>query len=535
MHAMLKCSTFFLSSFLGAHTLGFAETYTEHDEPSRVPAETNMAAAQGSDDGGSLRLAGVSADDSIAQALKSELNRDPLISRHRVDAEVSGATAVLTGTVADLMTKERATHIAETVKGITAVRNDIVVVPTSTVNTDNLEAAIRSSLVRNPATDAFQVQIKATPDGRVVLTGEVASWAERELAGRMAKTVNGVTNVRNDIEVEPLAPRTDVDIKQEVERLLKWDAYIEEEDIDVSVRQGVVQMSGKVPSAAEKRRAIGLAHTAGTESVNADELEVQARGRSTDGNLSADTRAAPTDNELSQAVEAMLNREPEADADAVDVTVAKGVVTLQGEVENAKAKRAAVKRAAMVSGVRKVRDGLIVSSAKGSSEDRNIAREVVAALAANPITEAYRISVAADQGMVRLTGHVDSWFERGTADDIASSIAGVRDVENDLTVERAEDRLGYDPYVDTWSIYEYDWYTPKPATTWKQDSEIVQSIEREFTWSPFVDGEQIDISVHKGVATLEGTVDSIAQVEAATENALEGGAAGVVNKLQIGG
>ena len=130
----------------------------------------------------------------------------------------------------------------------------------------------------------------------------------------------------------------------------------------------------------------------------------------------------------------------------------------------------------------------------------------------NPITEAYKISVAADEGIVTLSGHVDSWFERGTADEIAAGITGVRDVKNDLIVERAEDRFTYEPYVDTWSIYEYDWYTPKPPTTWKQDSEIVQSIEREFTWSPFVDGDQIDVSVHKGVATPEGEVDSIAQI-----------------------
>jgi osmotically-inducible protein OsmY len=541
MHTARKHSALLLPLYLAAYTICVAETYTEHDEPSRIPAETHMAASQEAGESTSQRetmprdtdrRARISTDDSIARALKSELSRDPLISPHRLGVEVSGATAVLTGTVTDLMTKDRATHIAETVKGVGAVRNDIVVVPRRAVSTDNLEAAIRTSLVSNPATDAFQVQIKATPDGQVVLTGEVDSWAERELVDRMARTINGVTSVRNDIEVRFRASRTDIDIEQEVERLLKWDAYIEEKDIDVSVRDGVVRLSGEVPSAAEKRRAIGLAYTAGTESVSADQLNVQA-GPTSKADQGA--RAASNDAEVSQAVEAMLSRDPEANADAVDVTVAKGVVTLQGKVENAKAKRAALRRAEMVSGVREVRDELTVSMTRSDSQAREIARELVAALAANPITEAYKISVAVDEGIVTLTGHVDSWFERGTADDIASSIAGVRDVKNDLIVERAEDRLAYDPYVDTWSIYEYDWYTPKLPTTWKPDSEIVRGIEREFTWSPFVDGDQIDISVHKGVATLEGTVDSIAQIEAATENALEGGAAGVVNKLQIRG
>lgn len=524
-----------------------AETYSEHGEPLRVPAQTHMAATalQATDSASSRRSKSgtdvrtdspsqVSADSSISEALQTELPRDPWVSPHRVNVRVTGgATAVLSGIVTDLIAKDRATRIAETVKGVSAVRNEIAVVPAGTVNTDNLEAAIRSSLVRNPATDAFQVQINATPDGQVVLTGEVDSWAERELAGRMARTISGVTSVRNEVEVRPRASRTDIDIRQEVERLLKWDAYIEEGNIHVSVLDGVVSLSGEVPSAAEKRRAIGIAYTAGTESVDADQLKVDADARSKARRSRASE--APTEEEIARAVKAMLNKDPESDADAVDVTVANETVILRGEVENAKAKRAALRRAAMVSGVREVRDRLTVNANQGSSDDREIAREIVAALAANPITEAHRISVSANDGIVTLSGHVDSWFEQGTADDLASSVEGVRDVENDLIVKRTEDRFAYDPYVDSWSIHEYDWYKPRPPTTRKQDSEIVQGIEREFTWSPFIDGDQIQVSVHQGVATLEGNVDSIAQAEAATQNALEGGATGVVSKLQIEG
>jgi osmotically-inducible protein OsmY len=128
-----------------------------------------------------------------------------------------------------------------------------------------------------------------------------------------------------------------------------------------------------------------------------------------------------------------------------------------------------------------------------------------------------------------------SLFERGTADDVAASVRGVRDVNNDLTLDNADARLTYDPYVDAWSIYEYDWYTPKPITVWKQDSVIAEEIEQELAWSPFVDADEISVAVNNGVATLTGAVDSVAERQAAVENAFEGGAAGVRNQIEIEG
>ena len=48
-----------------------------------------------------------------------------------------------------------------------------------------------------------------------------------------------------------------------------------------------------------------------------------------------------------------------------------------------------------------------------------------------------------------------------------------------------------------------------------------------------MDGGDIDVSVKTGVATLEGTVDSISERQAATENAYEGGATWVENELEV--
>jgi osmotically-inducible protein OsmY len=67
----------------------------------------------------------------------------------------------------------------------------------------------------------------------------------------------------------------------------------------------------------------------------------------------------------------------------------------------------------------------------------------------------------------------------------------------------------------------------------KSDWEIRQDIENQLFWSPFVDEDQVQVSVEGGVATLTGEVDTWGERQAAVENALQGGAASVDNNIQV--
>ncbi len=52
-------------------------------------------------------------------------------------------------------------------------------------------------------------------------------------------------------------------------------------------------------------------------------------------------------------------------------------------------------------------------------------------------------------------------------------------------------------------------------------------------WSPFVDGDKVTVSVDDGVATLSGTVEDWSEHGAAIENARDGGATRVVDRLRV--
>ena len=71
--------------------------------------------------------------------------------------------------------------------------------------------------------------------------------------------------------------------------------------------------------------------------------------------------------------------------------------------------------------------------------------------------------------------------------------------------------------------------------TWKDDLELREAIESQLFWSPFVDEDGITVTVEDGVAVLTGTVDSWSERRDAAINAWEGGARRVQNLLSVAG
>jgi osmotically-inducible protein OsmY len=65
-------------------------------------------------------------------------------------------------------------------------------------------------------------------------------------------------------------------------------------------------------------------------------------------------------------------------------------------------------------------------------DDSVITGKVKAALVADPTTKAHQISVETFQGVVQLSGFVDSKEARSRATQVAQGVSGVKDVKNDL-------------------------------------------------------------------------------------------------------
>jgi osmotically-inducible protein OsmY len=212
------------------------------------------------------------------------------------------------------------------------------------------------------------------------------------------------------------------------------------------------------------------------------------------------------------------------------VSVRHGAAHLSGSVASARAKRVAEELARQTVGVLRVENRLEVD-AQPPLGDRSLESIVAGALSSNPHTDGFQLKIQASAGRIVLRGSVDTTFQRALAGQLASGIRGVRQVDNELSVTEPELVYTYDPYAGRHAPF----VRPMPVSRQPAlpDDAIAQSIRNELRWSPFVDAQQIKVSVSRGEATLTGKVDSPTERRAAHKNAYEGGALTVNDRLTV--
>ena len=468
-------------------------------------------------------------DQSVSDAVEDELFMDSATPSYLIDVMTTEGVVTLSGTVGSLLAKERATRIASIVKGVRSVVNNIEVDPAVDRSDKQIKNDVNDALFVDPATDTYEVDVNVT-DGVVTLTGKVDSWQEKELCATVAKGVNGVRGMNNNMTIEWPEKRSDPELRAEIEKTLRWNPFVEDALIDVSVDDGDVTLSGTVGSAAEKNEAFWDSFVHGVKSVDTSNLTVERWAR--DEDLRGKKYVTKSDAEIENAVNDALLYDPRLLSFNVTPEVTGSAVTLRGTVDNLKAKRAAAEDARNTVGVRQVFNRIKVRPTE-SIDSSKIEKDARQALLRDPYVASYEIAVDVENGVATLSGTVDTFFEKSQADDIVARVNGVIFVDNNLIVEGDFDPYVYDPYVDEWYFYDYDWYNYQPAFPDMSDIRIKINIEDQLFWSPFVDADEVNVEVESGKAILNGTVDSWLEYGAAEDNAYQGGAVIVDNNLTV--
>jgi osmotically-inducible protein OsmY len=267
-----------------------------------------------------------------------------------------------------------------------------------------------------------------------------------------------------------------------------------------------------VGSLVEKTRAFSNAWVAGVTFVEDKDLAVDWT-RTNDMRRSSEDYPTISDKDIQQAIKEAFIYDPRLSSFDINVSVENGVATLYGQVHNLRAKQVAEQDANNTVGVWLVRNHIKVRPGMGPHTrpkpdvDAELARKIRLALLRNPYTHQHEIGVTVNNRMVMLDGAVNSNLERAKAEEVVSAVKGVAAVTNNLRV------------MKTW--------TPR------DDWEIKKNIEDELWWSPFVDEDEVNVTVADGTATLVGVVDTLRERRVATENAYEGGAKHVRNELKV--
>jgi osmotically-inducible protein OsmY len=212
-----------------------------------------------------------------------------------------------------------------------------------------LQQHVSDALDWEPSVDAAGIGV-SVDNGVVTLRGDVPTYAEKQMAERVALRVYGVKALANDLTVR-LADgheRTDTEIAQAALTALKWNSIVPANRVTVTVADGWVTLNGTLDSyhrsAAAERAVRDLRGVKGVS--NAILLQVPARLVST--------------TDVAAKIEAALKRSAEIDARRISVSACEGKVILTGNVRSWAERHDAERAAWAAPGVMEIDDRLSV-------------------------------------------------------------------------------------------------------------------------------------------------------------------------------
>ena len=414
------------------------------------------------------------ADHNITYWVKNALRHDARIDASEITVRSQEGIVTLSGKVKNLAAKRYADLEAKKINGVLSVINKIVVMPSYRWDSE-IANDVRRRILNSAVIESQGISVTCV-DGKVTLSGKVATWSEAQEARLLASEVRGVKDVTNSLWAEHKGKRNDQEIKDDAVAAIDRDVYLSGLPIAVSVKDGVITLEGSVGSAYERDRAGGdilwISHVKGVE----NNLKVEWWENSSVRKKTP----APSADALKKAVQATLNRDTRVDELDISIKASYGHVTLDGSVPNRYQKRVAGQDARDVVGVGWVMNNLFVLADR--REDWAIRDDVAFNLNTDYILHGFDIGVKVKDSVVTLSGSTHAWYEKLHAENLAADVRGVKRVINTIKV---------------------DWDRRY------SDAALAKEVKSRLKWNWTTHSvyDKIDVTVKNGVAILDGEVN----------------------------
>lgn len=461
------------------------------------------------------------ADRQLTTRIKDQLNQHVsdeqtvrVIDPEAVCVVIDQGTVGMFGPVKSEEQKQKIEQVISSVEGVRTVDNALTVT--------GEQSAPQGQMSDAGQQDAEKANVSKRQAQKQVHDGGQSAVSERQLSRNIQKQID-----------------------QEIGKELKV-RVIEPNGIYVAVNKGHVVLVGSVDSNQQKEKLIEAVKSIdgikGLESVLAVDLERQRQH--------AQEKMSASDQTIALKVEQRLDKELEGE-NAVLVVVEDGTATLHGSAETAEQREQAAQIARDTDGVDKVQNELTIDTTLGfypvygyfptyyEREDLETQDELEQSQQLQEPMEPSReerlrliggrddcvrrfeehlttqrrkdmaehVFATCQGGKMVLFGFVQTAGEKAVLETVATKVRGVVEVENNLMVK-----------PDGWEA--------------RPDAQVKEDVESEMWWSPFVDGDRINVIVKNGLVMLTGRVDNWDAALHVFENAYEGGARDIINRLQ---
>jgi len=226
-----------------------------------------------------------------------------------------------------------------------------------------LVTTILAALEHDPDINLHETPIKVSFAGTLRLEGEVADIVAKRKALRIAARVAGTETIDDRLRVRPGAPRSDADVLHSAlnalgqegafrNLIVRADGGVPADHSDyicVAVRDGVVYLAGEVGSLSHRRLAEVIAWWV-------------PGSRDVDNRLHVHPPELETDDEITDVVRLVLDKDPSLDATQIRVTTRHREITLDGVVHSEEVKHMATEDCWYIPGVHGVHNRIQVRS-----------------------------------------------------------------------------------------------------------------------------------------------------------------------------
>jgi osmotically-inducible protein OsmY len=211
-----------------------------------------------------------------------------------------------------------------------------------------------------------------------------------------------------------------------------------------------------------------------------------------------------SDTALETNVRDQLTGDARVDASRIKIDADGGVVVLSGVVDSLHEKLRAAEDVMRLTGVRELRNDLVVNTSHMRLPDRDLRATAQAGLDANDLVPKDTLTVRVKDGWVTLSGNVPHYYQRQEAERVIRHLSGVQGLTSNVTVAN-------DPTVD-----------------------VSKAITAAFERNAVLDAEKVTVTDVGGVVTLSGTVKNLAEKEEAERAASAApGVVSVTNNLVV--